>query len=117
MDRKVPAQELESISDFFISSPEERTTPVAHLSEFTEARSGQRAQECEIEETVSVRKRIAYPDSENAQEDIKKCLFKLLEEDYTICRVELKKSDDIFLPRSRTTKKEEVLIVLKESPF
>jgi len=116
MEKKGPTQELEKVSNLFISSSEKEKTSAEKLSEFEEIYSGQAADEFEIEETVSVRKRIAYPDTENAQENIRKCLFKHLEEGYFICRVELRKNADILKPRSKKKTKEEILIFLKESP-
>lgn len=115
MAKKSSARELENIADFFISTKEKEEDPVDSLTELAEdADQGKDA--FELEETVSVRKRITYPDTENAQDHIKRCLLKHLEEEYEIHRVELKRNMDIEMPGNKKTTKEEVLILLKESP-
>jgi hypothetical protein len=80
MEKKSHGHELESVSSLFISSGEEKKTAAENLSEFKETYSDQREDESEVEERVSVRKRIAYPDTENAQDNIKRCLFRHLQE-------------------------------------
>ncbi|MGD2124834.1 MAG: hypothetical protein PVG99_02070 [Desulfobacteraceae bacterium] len=116
MEKKSAARELENVADFFLSSGKKEKTPDNNLSEFNGDDSDQAEGEFEVEEAVSVRKRIAYPDAENAQENIRQCLLKHLQEDYHIYRVELRKTTDIERPRSKKSKKEEVLIFLKGSP-
>jgi hypothetical protein len=114
MAKKSSARELENVADFFISSKEKEENPVGSPSALAED-PGQGESEFEVEETVSVRKRIAYPDTENAQDKIKRCLLKHLEEEYDIHRIELKKSRDIEMPGNRKRTQEDVLILLKES--
>jgi hypothetical protein len=112
MAKKNGAREMENIADFFIS-PKEKD-PVNGLKDFAgDLDQGEEA--FELEETVSVRKRIAFPDRENAQDHIRRCLLKYLEEEYKIHRVELKRSLDIDMPGNKKTTKEEVLILLKDS--
>jgi hypothetical protein len=115
MAKKSSAREMENIADFFISSNDKEEAPIQTLTEVAED-SGQAEEEFEVEEAVNVRKRIAYPDTENAQENIKRCLLKHLEEKYRIHRIELKKNSALEMPRSKKTTKEVVLILLKESP-
>jgi hypothetical protein len=47
---------------------------------------------------------------------MKRCLFQYLEEDYMICRIELKRTADSSKPRSKKRRKEEIVIVLKDAP-
>lgn len=47
---------------------------------------------CEVEETVSIDRKITYPDSAGGQKDMKKTLFGYIEEDFEIRNVELKKT-------------------------
>lgn len=115
MEQKNPVQELARISDLFVSSSDKEETGPTGLFERQGACSDQVGDESEVEETVSVRKRIGYPNTENAQENIKRCLFKHLDEDYMICRVELKKTKNISQPRAKKRTQEEILIVLKDS--
>ena len=86
------------------------------MSDFKGIPSAEVEDESEVEETVSVRKKIAYPDTENAQESMKRCLFQYLEEDYMICRIELRRTADISEPRSKKRREEEIVIVLKDAP-
>ena len=116
MEKKGPVQDLEKLSNLFISSGDKETGSAEDVPEPKEMDSAQAAGEFEVEELVSVRKRIAYPDTQAAQEDIKRSLFEHLEEDYSIRRVELKKTAQISSPGNRRRTKEEILIFIKESP-
>jgi hypothetical protein len=114
MAKKNGARELENVADFFISPKKKDKAPEDRLNEPAGDLDWQEA-EFELEETVSVRKRMAFPDGENAQDHIRRCLLKHLEEEYEIHRVELKRSLDIEMPGNRKTSKEEVLILLKDA--
>lgn len=69
---------------------------------------------CEIEETITVRKKIAYPDTETAQKDMRNTLLKYLEAGYGINSIELKKDMETSAPNSKQIKKEEVTLFVKE---
>ncbi|MEJ2725207.1 MAG: hypothetical protein P8175_11315 [Deltaproteobacteria bacterium] len=114
MAKKGNARELENVADFFISSKEKDEDPGDGLNELVEE-GDQREAEFELEETVSVRKRIAFSDGEKAQDHIKRCLLEHLEGEYQIHRIELRKNTGIEMPGNKKRTKEEVLIVLKES--
>jgi hypothetical protein len=114
MAKKGNARELENVADFFISSKEKEEDPGDSLNGLVEE-GDQREAEFELEETVSVRKRIAFSDGEKAQDHIKRCLLEHLEGEYQIHRIELKKNTGTEMPGNKKTTKEEVLIVLKES--
>ncbi len=84
MEKKNPSQELEKVSHLFISSNEEEKTPAKNSFESKGSYPADAENEFEVEESVSVRRKIAYPNTGNAQENIKKCLFNHLREDYII---------------------------------
>ena len=115
MEKKSTAQEIAEISNFFLSSSDKEKMLAEHLYDFKGIPSVEVEDGSEVEETVSVRKKIAYPDTENAQENLKTCLFKYLEEDYMICRIELKRTADISKPRRKKRREEEVVIVLRDA--
>jgi uncharacterized Rossmann fold enzyme len=114
MAKKSRAGELENIADFFISSKDKEEAAEDSLNALAEDPNPGEA-EFEVEETVSVRKRITYPDGANAQDNIKRCLLKHLEEKYKIHRVELKKTVDMEMPGNKKKTQEDVLILLKDS--
>jgi len=116
MEQKSPVHELARISDLFVSSSDKEETGPTGLFERQWTSSDQVGDESEVEETITVRKKIAYPNTENVQEKVRRCLFKHLDEDYMICRVELKKTKDTSQPRAKKRTQEEILIVLKDSP-
>jgi len=116
MEKKSTAQEIAAISNFFLSSSDKEKMLAEHLSDFKGIPSAEVEDGSEVEEAVSVSKKIAYPDTENAQESMKRCLFQYLEQDYIICRIELKRTADISKPRSKKRRKEEIVIVLKDAP-
>jgi hypothetical protein len=94
MEKKERGRELECVSDLFISSGEEEEVPDEELLECKGTYADQTEDDFEVEETVSVRKRITYPASEKAQENIRRCLHEHLKDDYIINRIELIKSTD-----------------------
>ncbi len=53
---------------------------------------------CDIEENVTVRRSIAYPNTPEAQKDILKSLSKHLEENYSVKSIELRKTDRTSQP-------------------
>ena len=71
--------------------------------------------QCEIDETLILRKRITFQHDENVQQSLRKILFKHLEEGYDIYRIDLKKYEDISEPRSRVRKQQDVMIYIKSS--
>ncbi|MDY6989214.1 MAG: hypothetical protein SWQ30_14280 [Thermodesulfobacteriota bacterium] len=116
MEQKSPVHELARISDLFVSSSDKEETGPTGVLERQGTSSDQAGDESEVEETITVRKRIAYPATENARENIKRCLLKHLDEDYMICRVELKRTKEISRPGAKKRTEEEILIFLKDSP-
>jgi hypothetical protein len=70
--------------------------------------------ESETDESVSIRRRISFPNSQNGQNELKASLFKHLQDNYAILRVELKKTTDCVQPKARKNTKEEVLLYIKE---
>jgi len=95
---------LEDISNIFLST-----------SEKAKENSHQIEDQCEVEETVTVRKKLAFQNDENVQQNMIKTLSRHLEEGYNISRVDLQKNEDISKPRSRVRREEEVIICIKAS--
>ena len=67
---------------------------------------------CEIEENVIVRKNIAYPNTAYAQQDILNSLSKHLEENYSVKRIELSKTDRISQPGMKKSIEERITIYI-----
>jgi len=67
---------------------------------------------CDIEESVTVRRSIAYPNTPKAQQDILKSLSKHLEENYSVKSIELKKTDRISRPGIEKCTEERVTIFI-----
>jgi hypothetical protein len=112
MEKKERGRELECVSDLFISSGEEQVPGEKQL-ELEGTYADQPEDDYEVEETVRVRKTITYPASKRAQENIRKCLYEHLKDDYIISRVELVKRSEVLKLRNVQTKKEEIIIALK----
>jgi hypothetical protein len=111
MEKTGPAKELGSVSDFFISTPKEGRTsspPVSNLKAWSNPKEN-----CEVEESVTARKRIAYPNTRSAQEDMKKNFSMLLQEGYMISRIEVKRTSEKVKPGSRTITSEEIAMFVK----
>lgn len=67
---------------------------------------------CDIEESVTVHRRVAYPNTPKAQEDILKSLSKHLEKNYSVKQIELRKTDRISRPGMKKCTKESVTIFI-----
>jgi hypothetical protein len=67
---------------------------------------------CDIEESVIVRRSITYPDTPIVQQDILKSLSKHLEENYSVKRIELRKTDRISRPGMKKCTEESVTIFI-----
>ena len=70
---------------------------------------------CEVEETVKVRRTIAFEEDESGQQNIRGALSRHLKEGYRIKRIELKKIEDNSGPRNRVRTEEDVTIFIKSS--
>ena len=68
--------------------------------------------DCGVEESVSVYRRIAYPNTENAQKGMRKALFKYFEDGFQIRSISLRKTTGGKAP-SRTEKREEITLLVK----
>jgi hypothetical protein len=68
--------------------------------------------DCGVEESVSVYRRIAYPNTENAQKWMRKALFKYIEDGFQIRSISLRKTTGGEAP-SRTEKREEITLLVK----
>jgi len=68
--------------------------------------------DCGVEESVSVSRRIAYPNTENAQTGMRKALFKYFEDGFQIRSISLRKTTGGKAP-SRTERREEIIIFVK----
>jgi hypothetical protein len=108
-------QELEGISDWFISANDEKTKASERSQETRSKRYGLRERECEVDEVVTVRKRITVPNTEDAQNSMKELLQKHLEDRFALFRVEMRRTAGKVETKARKTIREEVIILLKES--
>ena len=70
--------------------------------------------QCEVEETVTVCKKLAFQNDENVQQNMLRTLSKHLEEGYNIKRIDLQKNEDISKPKTRIRREEEVIIFIKD---
>lgn len=113
MEKTGPAQELSSISGLFISGQEEKAAPLSHVLGPRGVARGYPEEGCEVDETVTVRKRIGYPGTGHGQETIKKSLSGFLQDGYSISRIELRKTSETRRPGNRTITNEEIALYLK----
>lgn len=102
MENKSSGRDLREISDIFLSTKEnENENP--HQAE----------DQCEIQETVTVRKKLAFYNDENVQKNMTRSLSEHIEKGYDIRRIYLQKKEDVSTPKSRIHRKEDVIISIK----
>jgi len=104
MEKKNSGMGLEEISNIFLSTKENATENLHHAQD-----------QCEVQETVTVRKKLAFYDDENVQKNMARSLAKHIEKGYNIRRIYLQKNEDISTSGSRRHRKEKVIISIKSS--
>jgi hypothetical protein len=104
MEKKSLGRGLEEISDIFLSTKE-------NANENSPQAEGQ----CEIQETVTVRKKLAFYNDENVQNNMARSLSRHIEKGYNIKRIYLQKNEDSSTPGNRIHRKENVIISIKSS--
>lgn len=114
MVSKILDRELESVSTLFISSNNGGNGPGKDPIPVTAPVPGPEADGVDIEETVHIQKKMAYPSTRKAQGELRKNLFELIKENYAITRIELEKTTDVYTQQKKTTRKEEIVILLKK---
>jgi hypothetical protein len=77
--------------------------------------SHQAENQCEVEETATIRKTIAFQNDETAQQNMRSAVSRHLKEGYDIRRVELKKIEENSEPRKRVRIEKDVTIFIKGS--
>jgi hypothetical protein len=102
MENKRLERGLEEISNIFLSAGK-KSKDASHPPE----------NQCEIEEAVTVRKKLVFYNHNNVQENIKRSLAKHLEEGYQLKRVCLQKNEAILKPKNEIHREEEVIIFIK----
>ena len=75
--------------------------------------SDQTGVQCEVEETVSIKKKIAYQNVGNVQQKMRIALSKHIQEGYSIKQVLLRKTEEISNSSKRERRNEEVIIYAK----
>lgn len=114
MESKILGRELENVTNLFISSNNGGNSPAKGSISVETPVPAVEEDGIDVEETVHIRKKMAYPPTRKAQEELRKYLFERIQENYTISRIELKKTTDIFTQQKKTTREEEIVVLLKE---
>jgi hypothetical protein len=104
MEKKNLGMDIEEISNIFLSTKENANENLR-----------QDEDQCEIQETVTIRKKLAFYDDENVQKNMARSLSKHIEKGYDIRRICLQKNEDISTSESRIHKREKVIISIKPS--
>jgi hypothetical protein len=99
---------LENIANLFLSTSHKVKENI-HQTE-NPCKAGD---QYELEETVTVSKKLAFQDDENVQQNMIKTLSQHIEKGYHITRVDLQKNEDISNPRGKIRREEEVVIFIK----
>ena len=115
MEKKQPARSLEDLSHVFLSTSDQTSegdkTDEFPASDWNAADSLQAPDE--MEETVSVRRRIAYHDHDGVEENMRRAVSEHLRQGYRLKRVELQRKEDTGEPKHRVRREEDVTIFVK----
>lgn len=107
------SREMDNVSRLFMSSNDNEEDAEKNLSIVKELPLNGVEEGVDIEEKISTQKKIAYPDNQDSQINIKRRLQELISKGYDINRIELKKNTDIDKPGRKETREEEIVIFLK----
>ena len=97
--------------EFFIPVLPSETT--AQSPEIKSAFPDQEDDNREIEERITVDKKVAYPDTKAGQQNIRRTLLRYLEEGYSIRTAELIKSETLSRPGRKEYRKEKIDVFVK----
>jgi hypothetical protein len=115
MEKNQPARSLEDLSHVFLSTSDQTSegdkADELLASELNAADALQAPQE--MEETVSIRRRIAYHDHDGVEENMRRAVSEHLRQGYRLKRVELQRKEDSGEPKHRVRREEEVTIFVK----
>jgi hypothetical protein len=114
MEKKRPARSMEDLSHVFLSTRDQSVErKVVHEIPADTSVAGCSQPPDEIEETVTVRRRIAYHDNAGVDENIRNALSEHLGQGYRLRRVELQRKEDTGEPKHRVRQEEDVTIFVK----
>ena len=108
------SREMDNVSRLFMSSSDSKKDAEKGLSLVGDFPIGQGEEEVDVEEKVSIRKKIAYPDDQDSQINIQSRVQTLVREGYDISRIELKKYTNIEQPGRKEIREEEIILFLKD---
>lgn len=116
MENKRLGRGLDDISNMFLTPRKDNKTPEANAEDGVAGNrpfSDNTEPLCDIEENVSIRRNIAYPDTSDAQQDILISFSRHLEDNYRIKRIELRKTDRISRPGMKKYIEEKITIFIQ----
>jgi hypothetical protein len=116
MEKKRLGRGLDDISNLFLTPRKDEKFPRAttdHTVAGNTTVSDNTEPLGEIEEHVSVRRNIAYPDTSDAQQDILNAFSRHLEENYRIKLIELRKTDQTSRPGMEKYVEEKITIFVQ----
>lgn len=115
MEKKRLGRGLDDISNLFLTPRKDKKIPeenADHQVAGNTTVSDTTEPLCEIEEHVSIRRNIAYPETSNSQQDLLNSFSRHLEENYRIKRIELKKTDHISRPGMKKFRQENITLFI-----
>ncbi len=112
MEKNNFGRELENVTNLFISSNGESRAfqPGVEKAQDETSVPEPEPMDVNIEETVRVKRKMAFHGSQDVQRNMTHTLFKYLQENYIITMVELRKASDIFEQGKKTTREEEIVL-------
>ncbi|MEJ2726164.1 MAG: hypothetical protein P8175_16300 [Deltaproteobacteria bacterium] len=114
MGKKRPARSLEDLSHVFLSTRDQTVErKVADEIPADASVAGCSQLPDEIEETVTVRRRIAYHDNAGVDDNMRNVLSEHLRQGYRLRRIELQRREDTGEPKHRVRREEDVTIFVK----
>jgi hypothetical protein len=76
--------------------------------------SHQKEDDPEIEEAVTFQKKITYPDTEGAQQRMKKTIVRFMESGYSIKHVELGRTTEVSGPKKKKSREEKITFSVRK---
>jgi hypothetical protein len=96
-------------------TPSRKGTPDESLTEAPSPGNTSKGEEGpDLEEKISITRKMAYPDSESGQQRMKAAILNYLREGYEVRRVELRKHHQVIEPGRKETRDEVLSVVIRD---
>lgn len=113
MQGKISQRELQGVANLFIS-PDDRESFSTNGDQHRAPDIFDKKDTVEIEESYKIEKKVVFPSTSKGQLELKKYILELINQDFDIIKLEMKKLTNISTNNIKTLKEENLFIKIKD---